>query len=176
MIAELIIYGSALYWALLLFGIFMLTIFAEERTDTLRPNIWASIILIYIFGFTSYRPELVVLLMGVVVYFLCGASFAGVKWLALVTRIKQFEGHYRPLSTDTYDLRHMLEEAFKPNNVQGGLMSLPPDPFEFRTRLWLWFLYWPCFTVFRWMADLHKKVRGRIWRFMLKLSEKMYDR
>jgi hypothetical protein len=176
MITVLIEYGSALYWALLFLGIYLTTIFAEQRLDTLRPNIWAALTALFVFGFTNFNPESISLGMAFIAYLLVGVGFATFKWMNLVLQIKMFTKHLAPLVDSNWTLRNITQQEFKPNDSRDGVMTLPPDPYEFRTRLWLWFIYWPSFTFLRFLTIFHTKIAKAVWGTFYRISSKVYDR
>lgn len=168
-------YGSALYWALLFFGIYIITIFAEQRTSTLRPNIWAGLLMFLIWGFTTWSPNKTTLLLGVVAYLIIGAAMATVKWIDLVSAVKTFTSAIETVEPDHYKVRCMAQKKFMPNDALDECMVIPPDPFEFRTRIWLWFMYWPSFTFLRPLTEIHKVVARSTWKTLCTLSREVYD-
>jgi len=176
MIAELVEYGSVLYWTLLFLGIYLVTIFACSRKDTLRPNLWAGLLFVYVFGFTSFRPDQDSLLMGILAYFIIGAGYCAYKWINLVVRVKNFTNVMGPLTNDDWMLRHLAYEEFKPLDALDNVMTLPPDPYEFRTRLTLWVLYWPSFTALYPVAALHNKISSFLWDIFHSISTSIYER
>jgi hypothetical protein len=176
LIAELLQYGSALYWALLFFFVYMITVFAEQRINTLRPNLWAFVLFLFIFGFTNYSPSPSNFTMGVISYILIGAGFALYKWVNLVAKIKRFNQNMALVSATDSEIAYMAYQEFYPNDACNQTLKLPPDPYEFRTRLWLWFMYWPCFTAFRSLTYFHKKIARIVWSNFNNLSAKIYDR
>lgn len=175
MIAELIQYGGAIYWLLLLFFCLVTSHFAEKRESLLIPSLWGVVTLTYVFGFTSYSPDAFELILGVVAYLLFGIIFTVSKWINLVYRVSFFVKTVSPYFHNEYELRHMCHEAFCPMDAE-DVMTLPPDPFEFRTRLISWFLFWPAFTIFRPVSHVHRWLSGKLWDFFHDLSTRLYER
>ncbi len=174
MIAEVIEYGGAIYWSLLLFFCIVTTLFAERRQSVLVPTLWGIATLTYVFGFTTYSPTPFEIWLGVTAYLLVGAVFAISKWAHLVQRIREFVKTISPYQTSSYELRHLVHEAFKPMDAN-DVMKLPPDPYEFRTRLTCWFLFWPSFTVFRCFAHAARWMGRKTWSFFSQLSQRLYE-
>ena len=175
MIENLIPYGGAIFWLLLFFGIYLITVSAEKREGFFYPAMWTALTAGFVFGFTNFSVDPVSAAMAVGAYTLLGFGFAVFKWVKLVQSIKRFiEGLSQVVHSD-YTMRHLAHEAFQPMDAE-DVMRLPPDPYEFRTRITLWFLYWPCFTVFRCLAYLHRKIARTVWRLFHNLSKRMYDR
>ena len=174
MIAELIQYGGAIYWSLLLSFCIITTLFAERRTSVLVPSLWGIATLVYAFGFTTYSPTLLQVAMGVTAYVFVGAAFATYKWSDLVFRIGHFVKTVSPYQHNSYELRHLAHEAFAPMNAE-DVMSLPPDPYEFRTRLTCWFLFWPSFTLFRCFAHGARWVGRQVWGLFFRMSKRLYE-
>ena len=173
-IAELVTYGGVLYWTLLFFFTYMVTIYAVRATDLVSPILWAGTLLVFVFGFTSYDPAHLELCLGVVVYGLIGAAHSYYRWHRLVSEIKDFVRVYEGISDSDYNLRHILYETFKPMNAK-DTMSLPPEPYEFHTRLMSWALFWPSHTVFVWMACFHRGLTRMIWKSFKSISKRAYE-
>ena len=173
MITPLIIYGEAIYWLLLLFFCIVTSVYAERREGLTTPTLWAIATWTYVFGFTTYSPEPITFGKAIVAYFLFAAIFTTAKWINLVYRIGFFVKTIGPYTESEYELRHMAQQAFKPMNAE-DMMTLPPDPYEFRTRIMCWFFYWPAFTVFRCFAHCARWVNRKSWSFFQQLSKRIY--
>lgn len=174
MIEPLIQYGGAIYWLLLLFSILVTTLYAERRESLAAPILCGLATIIFVFGFTTYEPDPTTFGMGVAAYLIFGACFAVAKWATLVYKIRDFVATMSFSETSDYELRHLAHQVFMPMNADDA-MTLPPDPYEFRTRIMLWFLFWPSFTVFRCFAHALRWVNRRVWMFLNHLSKSMYD-
>lgn len=148
--------------------------YAERRTNVLPANLWAVATLLFVFGFSDYRPQLGTFLVAVMGYYAVGATFAVKKWVNLVDQVKLFCDEVGPHS-DPWMVRHLAYKRFEPNDAVDGVMTLPPDPHEFRTRLMLWFGFWPSFTVLRFLTHFHKKVASVLWDKFHKVSIKIYE-
>tara|TARA_Y100001970_G_scaffold249717_1_gene320597 strand:+ start:8173 stop:8706 length:534 start_codon:yes stop_codon:yes gene_type:complete len=173
-IADVIEYGGTIYWSLLLFFCIITTLFAERRQSVLIPSLWGIATLVYAFGFTSYAPSTFEVTLGVVAYLLLGAVFTIFKWSNLVHNIGHFVKTVSPYQTSSYELRHLVHEAFKPMDAN-DVMKLPPDPYEFRTRLTCWFLFWPSFTIFRCFAHGARWLGRKTWGFFFQVSKRLYE-
>lgn len=175
MISEVIQYGGAIYW-LLLFCFCVVTSFhAEKREGILVPSLWGVATLTFVFGFTTYRPDPLEFSMGVAAYILFGVIFTTAKWANLIYRVSYFVKTLEPYFPNDYEMRHMAHEAFRPMDAD-DVMTLPPDPFEFRTRLSAWFLFWPAFTVFRCFSQMYRWFNQKLWGFFYDLSKRLYVR
>lgn len=175
MIEGLIEYGGAIYWSLLLIFCIITSIFAERRTSLMAPSLWGTATLIYVFGFTTYHPEPFEFILGVLSYILFGLIFTTAKWANLVYRVRFFVQTVSPYVYNQYELRHMAHQAFEPMDAE-DVMQLPPDPFEFRTRLMAWFFFWPAFTIFRCFAHGARWVSRKVWGFFHDVSKRLYER
>jgi hypothetical protein len=169
MISELILYGGVIYWLLLFLGISITTLFALRENDAVRPTIWASLTLIYAVGFTSYHPSTLSFFMGLLAYFMMGAAYSTYRWARVVYNIKRF---VKSFGTEDCGL---IAKAFTPNDAN-GCVNLPPEPFQFRTKLTVWTMFWPCFTIFWFVERPFKIVSQYVWKRLTQMSKDIYDR
>lgn len=113
--------------------------------------------------------------MGLAVYLTIGAGVAMMKWIDLVARIKNFDVAVSPVTYSDFNTRNLLYKAFHPNNAKDDMLTLPPDPSEFRATISLWFLYWPAFTVLKFLSTWTNRIGLIVWKAFHKTSRIFYD-
>src|SRR5690606_39131652 len=113
MISQIIPYGGAMSWLLLFSGIIITTLSALKQKDALPPTITIALTLLFSFGFTSYKPEVIEVALGFFAYLTIGIIYSIYRWSRLVYHIKMFVHNLGSLKDDEI-LCRLVSQAFSP--------------------------------------------------------------
>ena len=174
MIENLIEPGSVLFWTLFFVGVYLTTTLADKRTSLLLTILSGLATVFVTLGLTGYHPREPEFAMAMVAYLLIGIGFSIIKWMMIVQDIRSFVSSM-DVTLPSETISYLVYEKFKPADTDTESLTLPPDPREFKTRIILWFLFWPCFMLLRFLTTLHTKIVESIWNKLHKLSLEVYE-